>query len=531
MESEESGRSLWLRECKEETLEEIEGQVKGTIPLWMEGRVIRNGPGTLHVGKTQYHHLFDSLALLHQFNISSGKVFYSSRFLGSDAYQKNMAANRIVITEFGTTAYPDPCAKFFRRFKNTLTIPTTDKVMSDNCSINVCQVRDEMFALTESCYIRQIDPKTLKTIGGKKNLSNHIPVNMLTAHPHIDRDGTLYNIGSSFTNPNGTCYSIVKMPDGRLRDAKVVASIPSRRKLEPSFYHSFAMTENYWVFIEQPLVLHLSKIIEGSMINRCPAESIKWLKEEDAFFRIVERSSGRAIPVSYKSRGFCTFYHVNAWEEDGQILLDICGSMDGNPLDSLWVKNIEKSPDDPSRLSLSPSLLRFVLPVAGVKEARTGDNLVKYGCSKSTAIKQNDGSVLCSHEKLCTNFFNSPRINYKRNGKPYRYAYGVGGKEKKLMFEKLFKIDVKTGETTEFEERGYVAGEPIFVQDPDGTEEDDGVIISTLLKKGDPFFVALLILNARDMKELGRAEFKTKGEVTQSFHGQYIGARDAIHSY
>lgn len=528
---EASGRSLWLRECSEETAEKVEGHVKGTIPEWLEGRVIRNGPGTLHVGNTQYRHLFDALALLHQFNISSGRVTYRSRFLESDAYQKNKAANRIVITGFGTAAYPDPCGKLFGHFKSALVIPTTDKVMSDNCSINICQAKNEMFALTESCYVRQIDPETLKTIGDKKNLTKYIAVNMATAHPHIDPDGTVYNMGSSFTNFNGTCYSIIKMPNGQLKDAKVVASVPSHRKLEPSYFHSFAMTENYWVFVEQPLVLKLGKIIEGSIINRCPAESIKWMSDEDTFFRIVERSSGRIVPVCYKSRGFSTFHHVNAWEQEGQIFLDLCGSLEGEVVDSLWVKNIEKHPDDPSRLSLHTNFLRFVLPVAGVKAARAGDDLVKKGCSTCTAIKQNDGSVLCSFERVCAEVFDLPRINYKRNGKPYRYAYGMSAKEQTLMFDRLVKVDVKTGHTTEFAEEGYFPCEPIFVQAPDGKEEDDGVVLSTLLKKGDPSFVALLVLNATDMTELSRAEFRAKGEVPQSFHGQYIGTRDNVHIY
>lgn len=37
-----------------------------------------------------------------------GDVIHRSRFLHSDTYQSNMAANRIVVSEMGTMAYPDP---------------------------------------------------------------------------------------------------------------------------------------------------------------------------------------------------------------------------------------------------------------------------------------------------------------------------------------------------------------------------------------------------------------------------------------
>ena len=48
--------------------------------------------------------------------IPPGKVWYQSRFLRSDTYKKNMAANRIVVSEFGTVAHPDPCKTWFQRY-------------------------------------------------------------------------------------------------------------------------------------------------------------------------------------------------------------------------------------------------------------------------------------------------------------------------------------------------------------------------------------------------------------------------------
>ena len=48
--------------------------------------------------------------------IQIGRVSYQSRFLQSQSYKKNMAANRIVVSEFGTVAYPDPCKTIFHRY-------------------------------------------------------------------------------------------------------------------------------------------------------------------------------------------------------------------------------------------------------------------------------------------------------------------------------------------------------------------------------------------------------------------------------
>lgn len=63
-----------------------------------------------------YNHWFDGMAMLHQFRITEGRVTYMSRFLRSDVYKKNNEQDRIMMSEFGTLALPDPCKNFFQRF-------------------------------------------------------------------------------------------------------------------------------------------------------------------------------------------------------------------------------------------------------------------------------------------------------------------------------------------------------------------------------------------------------------------------------
>lgn len=108
--------NVWLRSCEQEIIEPVEGVVSGIIPSWINGSLLRNGPGSIKFGDTTYNHLFDASALLHRFNINDGKVTYQCRFLQSDTYKKNLAANRIVVTEFGTSCVPDPCQSIFERF-------------------------------------------------------------------------------------------------------------------------------------------------------------------------------------------------------------------------------------------------------------------------------------------------------------------------------------------------------------------------------------------------------------------------------
>lgn len=107
--------NVWLRSCNQEVAEPIQGKVSGNIPKWLNGSLLRNGPGSLKVGEMSFNHLFDSAALLHRFAIKDGNVTYQSKFLRSDVYKKNLAANRIVVSEFGTCSVPDPCQTIFQR--------------------------------------------------------------------------------------------------------------------------------------------------------------------------------------------------------------------------------------------------------------------------------------------------------------------------------------------------------------------------------------------------------------------------------
>lgn len=44
------------------------------------------------------------------------------------------------------------------------------------------------------------------------DLCKYLSVNGLTAHPHIDTDGTVYNIGNCFGKNMSLAYNIVKIP-------------------------------------------------------------------------------------------------------------------------------------------------------------------------------------------------------------------------------------------------------------------------------------------------------------------------------
>lgn len=206
----------------------------GEIPLWLEGSLVRNGPGVLKFGKTAYNHLFDGQALLHKFSISGGKATYQSRILQSDTYKENLEKQRIVVGEFGTIAFPDPCMSLFDKFKTTFSVEKED--MTDNCNVNIAFYGDQLYAMTETKYARRIDPDTLETVGEKTRIR---VINTATAHPHILDDGTVLNLGSNYRQKGGPHTCIYKVPpnfdkkESSFENFKLLATIPARWKFNP----------------------------------------------------------------------------------------------------------------------------------------------------------------------------------------------------------------------------------------------------------------------------------------------------------
>ncbi|KAK6745271.1 hypothetical protein RB195_011784 [Necator americanus] len=102
-----------------ENVEKVEEcKLIGSVPPWLKGTMVRNGPGMFKIGDTEYRHWFDGMAYIQRYHFVDGKMYYSARYLESDDYKKNMKAQRIVATSFGTRTFPDPCKTLFQRFEN-----------------------------------------------------------------------------------------------------------------------------------------------------------------------------------------------------------------------------------------------------------------------------------------------------------------------------------------------------------------------------------------------------------------------------
>ncbi len=251
---------------------------------------------------------------------------------------------------------------------------------------------------------------------------------------------------------------------------------------EPAYTHSFGLTERWLVLAEFPYVVNpLALALSG----RPYIENYRYKPQLGTRFTLVDRSTGQAN-TGFQVDACFAFHHVNAYEDDGEVIVDLCAYPDAGIVEDFYLDRLRAGkPVTPA------SLIRFRLRLA-------------------------DRSV--RREQLAEQGIELPRINYGRcNERPYRYVWGNGNGAGGWI-EQILKIDTTGGETLSWSQPACYPGEPVFVARPEAEHEDDGVLLSVVLnaEEGRSF---LLVLDAAGLGELARAQ--APHHIPFGFHGQF----------
>jgi len=443
---------------------------EGTLPDWLTGTLIRNGPAQFEVGDQDYNHWFDGHAMLHAFRMGDGRVEYRNRFVKSKSREEALEEGEIVRSEFAT----DPCMSIFGRVMSIFNPKPTD-----NAAINVARLEDAYVALTETPIPVRFDPETLETVGVVE-FEDNVDVDTSTAHPHVEPEtGRTLLHAASFGRQ--CAYKVLGVAPGEAA-REVVAQLGVDR---PSYMHSFGMTERYVILSEWPLVVDpLNLLLRGEPF----IENFEWQPERGTRFRVLRKSDGEEVATCTADAAF-GFHHVNAFEQDGEVVCDIVTYPDATIIDDLYLDRLRSDEPTPG----TGHLRRYRLSLDG-------------GSASST---------LQSDERL-----ELPRIHDgSATARPYQYVYGVGTRQPGNFTDQLVKIDVETGTAQTWHEENTYPGEPVFAPHPDGATEDDGVVLSVVLDP-DEEQSFLLVLDADSFEERARAT--VPHAIPFGFHGQFF---------
>ena len=179
-----------------------------------------------------------------------------------------------------------------------------------------------------------------------------------TSHPHIEASHhKLYNLGQKLTPPwHGPHYIIAEMstndpPSTDLTKspwstAKIVSRIESRWPLSLCYMHSFALTPNYFIIVEQPLAISLLSIPYNLLWGEKPiSSSLQFCPEEDTIFHVIGRNGKSGTRKMFRSPAFFFLHTINAFdvEEDGNefLIVDICTYKDPSMIECMYVDSLK----------------------------------------------------------------------------------------------------------------------------------------------------------------------------------------------
>jgi carotenoid cleavage dioxygenase-like enzyme len=416
-------------------------KVEGSIPLDLNGYYYRNGPNNW---KGPSRHFFFGDGMIHGVKIEDG--------------QARWYRNRYVQTPF--------------LYGESSNFKTAMDPAANQSNVSVIYHGGKLLSLGEAGLPYEIDPEELTT-KAPHDYQGKL-AGAMTAHPKIDpATGELLFFGYNAVRPYLTYYR-----------ADASGALVQKEVLEtagPALMHDFAITENYVIFLELPVVFSWWAMLKG--------EALPFVWNEDAPSRIgVMPRTGSSKDLKWFEIDPAFVFHVmNAYEQGNDVMLDVAR------YDHLWV-NGSSDFDYPARLS------RYTL---GMK---TGHS---------------------SLQEIGPQRMEFPQVNRELTGRNYRYGYSLGvvivgtGANKYESIGSVIKHDMLSGDVQVFEVGGgEIPGEPFFVPTRQASNEDDGYVLSYVYSP-DTHSTSLWIMDGHNISNV-LAKVQLAARVPQGFHGLWL---------
>ncbi|MFI9555721.1 carotenoid oxygenase family protein [Nonomuraea endophytica] len=440
--------------------------VIGRIPADLNGVYLRNGPNARFPVKGRYH-WFDGDGMVHAVHFENGTARYRNRWIRTRAFEAESAAGQALWTGVMENPKGNP-------FGNARGLPFKDTANTD-----VIFHRGRVLAswyLCGSPY--SVDPLSLETLGADTFLDTLNGDFM--AHPKVDeRTGELFWFDYG-PRPPYLRYGVVGA-SGQVEHC-VELDLPGAR-----LPHDMAITQNHAILMDLPLYQDLDAARQGRY-------KLTFNRELPSRFGVIPRR-GQAHEIRWFEAKPCYIYHVvNAWEEDGEIVMDVCRvsrpapSGNGSALSRMI-----------AYLKLDARMYRYRF------DLRTGATSEHY--------------VDADHN---TEF---PSIDARATGRPSRYAYNVSVADAATnLFDGLVRYDNATGaKDTYAYGPGVYGSEAPFAPRDGSAGEDDGYLITFVTDEREGRS-EVQILAASRISEGPIARVLLPRRVPLGFHATWVRA-------
>lgn len=423
-------------------------KVSGTIPPEIKGMYVRNGPNPMFQ-PSAYNYPLEGDGMLHGIYFDQGKASYKNRWIQTSG----LAYERFEGKELSELK--------FKNYANT----------------NIVNHNGKLLALYEIGLPYEMT-QDLETVG-EYNFQGKLEQSM-TAHPKIDPvTKELHFYRYSFFNKPYLHYYVADQQGKIIRDSAIDVE-------RPVLIHDMAITENYAIFFDCPLIFNL----EEAKKNNTP---FVWQPELGTNIILVNRHDANQKPIYLKTEAFWVWHFMNAYEANNQLMIDFVQYPDIR-LES----NIEAIIANQSNL-------------------------------QRMTIDLNNHQI--SQQSFDDRYVDFPVIDNRRTGQPYRFGYTpyidtnlLSQKRIPNYFPSLIQYDVvnQTHKVHQLKS-GCYCGEPTFIPNPNKQSELDGYVVTFVYNENTKTSELLILDPANfDQEPIGIVHLPVR--VPSGFHGNWIAS-------
>lgn len=552
----------WITNAPQEIREwkSLRVEPNSAIPPYVRGTLIRNGNGLWSNTDDQYGHIFDGLAKVSAYRITDDnhdnepssntentpQVLYRNEFIRSNWYNlwkkdgipPSVSVGPIVSATTGELKLG------WRRVVSSL----FNSIQFDNAPVNIWdfgvgakesndkdeqQPRQVVCALTDAPPRAVLAVRDLQTVSSKARpppCSGTTGYELsLTTHPEYSKRGDQpvrsFNVAVEIGLGGPRINLVEEWANGTRhvlgQSDPIADGVP--------YLHSFGVTQDYAVVVLQPLRYNFGDLTK--LINLGIIRSMKHVDQTRVL--VFDLNSGSVVADVSTDEKFYFYHAISAAQhqqtnEDGKAVvlsLRLCAF---------------KTPD---MITGENPYMRIDLCQKG-KEWRNripkGGQFCDVVCTlpSSSSKKQAEAATVSLHWRdHIAQHFEMPTTRYSRahgagalSDRHPRFVYAmatyVEGSDEYDAFG-LYKYDLemngnKGGVAAFYRQDARYVSEPVFVVNPAGTSEDDGILLSQMYD-GIRRETALLVLNAQTMKEV--ACVWTGNRSPMDLHGVWIPAR------
>ena len=457
--------------------------VTGRLPEHLDGRYLRIGPNPVGHPR-EGHHWFVGDGMVHGVRLVDGEAaWYRNRYVRSDH----------VTEELGEPSRSPG-------WDNNDFAANTHVIEHAGKTLALVEGGSSPYELTED-----LDTVGPTDFDGTLRMGS-LPAGY-SAHPHEDpATGELHAVSYNWLRGNRVDYT-VRGTDGRIR-----RTVPIEVGGSPMM-HDFALTENYVVLYDLPVVFDKRRAVEAmpramrlpvrlmmsAIIGRNPLPDpviariargarsgdpmstlpYSWDQDYPARLGLLPRRGGSADVRWFDIDPCFVFHTLNAYEEGHTVVIDVVRH------DRMFHTVLNGPDEGPATLA------RFTIDLSSdkVREDRVDEHAQEF-----------------------------PRIDERLTGRRHRFGYSVGFQDG-LPGDAVLRHDVAAGSTSVRNlGAGREAGEFCFVPSDGATDEADGVLMGYVYDRGSDTS-DLLVLDAETLEDVASVHLPVR--VPAGFHGSW----------